>query len=65
MELRHSRTLLRQKESETQTNDASYMKDKNMHDKIEAEIKSLMVKVLLLILALMKTIIFLFLGTNE
>uniref|UniRef100_A0A1B0C4Z1 RecF/RecN/SMC N-terminal domain-containing protein n=1 Tax=Glossina palpalis gambiensis TaxID=67801 RepID=A0A1B0C4Z1_9MUSC len=35
MELKHSRQLLRQKESETQTNDAAYTKDKNLHDKLQ------------------------------
>lgn len=34
MELRHCRNVLRQKENETQTNDAAYNKDKNLHDNL-------------------------------
>ncbi|KAL9913047.1 structural maintenance of chromosomes 2 [Glossina fuscipes fuscipes] len=41
MELKHSRQLLRQKESETQTNDAAYTKDKNLHDKLQSEIQNI------------------------
>lgn len=41
MELRHTRNLLNQKEGETQTNDAAYIKDKGHHDQLEAEIKNL------------------------
>ncbi|XP_030388372.1 structural maintenance of chromosomes protein 2 [Scaptodrosophila lebanonensis] len=41
MELRHTRTLLKQKESETQSNDAAYIKDKNLQENLEAEIRKL------------------------
>ncbi|KAM8711621.1 hypothetical protein ACLKA7_012176 [Drosophila subpalustris] len=41
MELRHTRSLLNQKEGETQTNDAAYTKDKELHDQLEVEIKNL------------------------
>ncbi|EDW61270.1 structural maintenance of chromosomes protein 2 [Drosophila virilis] len=41
MELRHTRSLLNQKQGETQTNDAAYIKDKRLHDQLEAEIKNL------------------------
>ncbi|KAM7341587.1 structural maintenance of chromosomes 2 isoform 2-T2 [Cochliomyia hominivorax] len=41
MELRHCRNLLRQKENETQNNDAAYNKDKNLLDNLKAEIKNL------------------------
>ncbi|EDW01402.1 structural maintenance of chromosomes protein 2 [Drosophila grimshawi] len=41
MELRHTRTLLQQKQGETQTNDAAYIKDKKLHDQLEGEIKNM------------------------
>ncbi|KAH8279499.1 hypothetical protein KR026_011688 [Drosophila bipectinata] len=41
MELRHTRGVLKQKQSETQTNDAAYTKDKSLHDQLLAEIKNL------------------------
>ncbi|XP_055917381.1 structural maintenance of chromosomes protein 2 [Eupeodes corollae] len=41
MDLQHSQTLLKQKENETQTNDVSYTKDKQMCDKIKLEIDNL------------------------
>ncbi|KAH8393307.1 hypothetical protein KR215_003892 [Drosophila sulfurigaster] len=41
MELRHTRTLLNQKQGETQTNDAAYTKDKSLQDQLEAEVKNL------------------------
>lgn len=41
MELRHTRSLLNQKQGETQTNDAAYTKDKKLLDQLEVEIKSL------------------------
>lgn len=41
MELRHTRNILNQKEGETQSNDAAYIKDKGLHDQLEADIKSL------------------------
>lgn len=44
MELRHCRTLLQKKESEIQTNDASYTKDKKLHDQIQVEVQNLTAK---------------------
>ncbi|XP_001360588.3 structural maintenance of chromosomes protein 2 [Drosophila pseudoobscura] len=41
MELRHTRGLLKQKQGETQTNDAAYEKDKGLHDQLLVEIQSL------------------------
>ncbi|BFG03811.1 structural maintenance of chromosomes protein 2 [Drosophila madeirensis] len=41
MELRHTRGLLKQKQGETQTNDAAYVKDKAQHDQLLVEIQSL------------------------
>ncbi|XP_033247890.1 structural maintenance of chromosomes protein 2-like [Drosophila miranda] len=41
MELRHTRGLLKQKQGETQTNDAAYVKDKGLHDQLLVEIQSL------------------------
>ncbi|KAL5289470.1 SMC2.2 family protein [Megaselia abdita] len=41
MELKHFRSTLRQKESETQTSDTSYRKDKAFSEKLEIEIKKL------------------------
>ncbi|XP_060660855.1 structural maintenance of chromosomes protein 2 [Drosophila nasuta] len=41
MELRHTRTLLNQKQGETQTNDAAYTKDKSLQDQLEVEVKNL------------------------
>ncbi|KAH8356291.1 hypothetical protein KR200_000220 [Drosophila serrata] len=41
MELRHTRGVLKQREGETQTNDAAYTKDKGLHDQLVAEIKNL------------------------
>ncbi|XP_017838367.1 structural maintenance of chromosomes protein 2 [Drosophila busckii] len=41
LELRHTRNVLKQKENETQTNDAAYTKDKNLLDHLDVEIKSL------------------------
>ncbi|XP_075160542.1 structural maintenance of chromosomes 2 [Haematobia irritans] len=41
MELRHCRTVLKQKESETQSNDAAYNKDKNLLDNLTVEIQGL------------------------
>uniref|UniRef100_T1H3I8 Uncharacterized protein n=1 Tax=Megaselia scalaris TaxID=36166 RepID=T1H3I8_MEGSC len=40
MELRHFRTVLKQKENETQTSDASYQKDKNLSEQLTADIGS-------------------------
>ncbi|XP_013100606.2 structural maintenance of chromosomes protein 2 [Stomoxys calcitrans] len=37
MELRHCRTVLKQKETETQSNDAAYNKDKNLLDNLTVE----------------------------
>ncbi|KAH8296937.1 hypothetical protein KR044_001157 [Drosophila immigrans] len=41
MELRHTRSLLNQKQSETQTNDAAYTKDKSLQNQLEVEVKNL------------------------
>ncbi|XP_005176883.1 structural maintenance of chromosomes protein 2 [Musca domestica] len=41
MELRHCRTVLKQKESETQSNDAAYNKDKNLLDNLTIEIQGI------------------------
>lgn len=41
MELRHCRTVLKQKESETQSNDAAYNKDKNLLDNLTVEIQGI------------------------
>jgi len=41
MELRHTRGVLKQREGETQTNDAAYVKDKGLHDQLVVEIKNL------------------------
>ncbi|KAL5279836.1 SMC2 family protein [Megaselia abdita] len=41
MELRHFRTVLKQKESETQTSDASYQKDKSLSEQLTADISRL------------------------
>lgn len=41
MELRHFRTVLKQKQSETQTSDASYKKDKNLTEQLNAEIEKM------------------------
>lgn len=43
MELRKSKNVLKQKQIETQTNDAAYIKDKKMHDNLDIEIKRLTV----------------------
>lgn len=43
MELRKSKNVLKQKQIETQTNDAAYIKDKRMHDNLDIEIKRLTV----------------------
>lgn len=43
MELKHCRNTLKQKQSEVQTNDASYLKDKKMYDNISVEIQKLTV----------------------
>ncbi|XP_052840638.1 structural maintenance of chromosomes protein 2 [Drosophila gunungcola] len=40
-ELRHTRGVLKQKEGETQSNDAAYIKDKSLHDQLVVEIKNL------------------------
>lgn len=41
MELKHTRSLLNQKQGETQTNDAAYIKDKRLLEQLEGEIKNL------------------------
>ncbi|EDX07141.1 GD25652 [Drosophila simulans] len=41
IELRHTRGVLKQREGETQTNDAAYVKDKKLHDQLVVEIKNL------------------------
>ncbi|EDW85861.1 uncharacterized protein Dwil_GK23290 [Drosophila willistoni] len=41
MELRHTRTLLKERQSETQTNDAAYVKDKRLLDQLQVEIQHL------------------------
>lgn len=41
MELKHTRSLLNQKQGETQTNDAAYIKDKQLLEQLEWEIKNL------------------------
>lgn len=43
MELRKSKNVLKQKQIETQTNDAAYIKDKKMHDNLDIEIERLTV----------------------
>ncbi|KAH8280520.1 hypothetical protein KR018_009063 [Drosophila ironensis] len=40
-ELRHTRGVLKQKQNETQTNDAAYTADKTMHDQLALEVKKL------------------------
>lgn len=44
MDLKHSSTLLRKKQSERQSTDASYVKDKKTAESHEAEIKRLEVR---------------------
>ncbi|KAH8372776.1 hypothetical protein KR009_004687 [Drosophila setifemur] len=41
MEMQHTRGVLKQKENDTQTNDAAYTKDKTLHDKLLTEIQNL------------------------
>lgn len=41
MELKHTRSLLNQRQGETQTNDAAYIKDKRLLEQLEGEIKNL------------------------
>lgn len=41
MELKHTRSLLNQKQGETQTNDAAYIKDKRLLEQLEGEIQNL------------------------
>lgn len=41
MELKHTRSLLNQKQGETQTNDAAYIKDKRLLEQLEGEIENL------------------------
>lgn len=45
MESRHCRNVLRQKESETQSNDAAYNKDKNLFDNLSSDIQNLCKKI--------------------
>lgn len=45
MELKHTKNILKQKENETQSSDSSYLKDKQMHQKITSEINNLQLQI--------------------
>lgn len=60
MELKHTRNVLKQKQSELQTNDTMYLKDKKLYDQIDGEIKKITVSILLIFIEYFKIVMFFF-----